>query len=269
MVISGIYKITNIITSNFYIGSSKNIYLRWADHKKPSSLKRYKSQQLYKDFVLYSLSNFRFEIIEELSENLKEREQYYIDLFKPYYNINKNVYNYSPNTNKIAISAVYMIKNTITNEVYIGSSSNVQNRWHVHRNSKNYLKYPNSLLYANVYKYGIKNFEFSILEECSKDKLLEREQFYIDKLKPEYNAAKAKSNLTAAEAAREKYKKNRDRIVEYKRNYNKSYKGNKLYYSRKCLYNGEIISFSICRRRLENLGFESPTEEAKKYLISA
>lgn len=89
MVISGIYKITNIVTGNFYIGSSKNIFLRWADHKKPSALKRYKSQQLYKDFVLYSLSNFKFEIIEELSEGLKEREQYYIGILKPYYNIKK------------------------------------------------------------------------------------------------------------------------------------------------------------------------------------
>lgn len=267
MVISGIYKITNIVTGNFYIGSSKNIYLRWADHKKPSSLKRYKSQQLYKDFVLYSLSNFKFEIIEELSGNLKEREQYYIGLLKPFYNINKNIH--KPNVNKkTTISAVYMVKNVITGEVYIGSSSNIQNRWHVHRNSTNYLKYPNSLLYTNIHKYGIKNFEFSILEECDVDKLLEREQFYIDKLKPEYNVASAKARLTITEAAREKYRKNRDRIVEYKRNYNKSYKGNKLYYSRKCLYNGEIISFSICRRRLENLGFESPTVEAKKYLIS-
>ena len=266
MVISGIYKITNIVTGNFYIGSSKNIFLRWADHKKPSALKRYKSQQLYKDFVLYSLSNFKFEIIEELSEGLKEREQYYIGILKPYYNVKKDIYKY--NKNKKSISAVYMIKNVITNEIYIGSSSNIQNRWHVHRNSINYLRYPNSLLYKNIHKYGIKNFEFSILEECSVNKLLEREQFYIDKLKPEYNIAKAKSNLTATEATREKYKKNRDKIVEYKRNYNKSYIGNKLYYSRKCLYNGEVISFSTCRKRLENLGFKSPTEEAKKYLIS-
>lgn len=266
MVISGIYKITNIITGNFYIGSSKNIYLRCADHKKPSSLKRYKSQQLYKDFVLYSIQNFKFEIIEELSENLKGLEQYYINLLKPYYNIKRDIYKY--NKNKKSISAVYIIKNAITNEIYIGSSSNVQNRWHVYKNSTNYLRYPNNLLYRSIHKYGIKNFEFSILEECDVNKLLEREQFYIDKLKPEYNIAKSKSNLTTAEAARERCKKNRDRIIEYKRNYNKSYAGNKLYYSRKCLYNGEVISFSTCRRRLENLGFESPTEEAKKYLIS-
>lgn len=266
-IISGIYKITNITTGNSYIGSSKNIYLRWADHKKPSSLRRYKSQQLYKDFILYSIQNFKFEIIEELSENLKEREQYYIDLLQPYYNINKNIYN-NTNKNKTPISAVYMIKNIITGDSYIGSSCSIQDRWHVHRNSKNYLKYPNNLLYLNINKYGLKNFEFSILEECGKDKLLEREQYYIDKLKPEYNIAKAKATVSIAEAARNRYKKNRDKIVEYKRNYNKSYKGNKLYYSRKCLYNGEIISFSTCKRRLENLGFKSPTAEAKKYLIS-
>lgn len=39
MVVSGIYKITNIVTGNFYIGSSKNIYLRWADREHCARLK--------------------------------------------------------------------------------------------------------------------------------------------------------------------------------------------------------------------------------------
>lgn len=32
--ISAVYKITNTITNDFYIGSSKNVKVRWIDHKK-------------------------------------------------------------------------------------------------------------------------------------------------------------------------------------------------------------------------------------------
>lgn len=79
--ISGIYKITNRITNQFYIGSSKNIFLRWKDHKKPSTIKRYKNQKLYKDFIEYGIKNFLFEIIEKtIPENLKNTEKYYIDI---------------------------------------------------------------------------------------------------------------------------------------------------------------------------------------------
>jgi len=40
-----------------------------------------------------------------------------------------------------------------------------------------------------LYKYGFSNFSLEILEYCSADLALEREQYYMDKLKPEYNIA--------------------------------------------------------------------------------
>ncbi len=88
MKISGIYKITNLETNEYYIGSSTNIKKRWAQHKAPSAWKRYSNKKLYIDFQQYGLAKFSFEILEE-TENLKEREQYYIDLLKPVYNANR------------------------------------------------------------------------------------------------------------------------------------------------------------------------------------
>ena len=35
MKISAVYRITNTVTGDFYIGSSKNVKLRWAQHKFP------------------------------------------------------------------------------------------------------------------------------------------------------------------------------------------------------------------------------------------
>ena len=82
---SGVYKITNNITGEFYIGSSKNIKKRWIYHRSPSAHKRKQNSKLYKDMASYGLDNFTFEIIEE-TDNLKEREQYWIEQLKPSYN---------------------------------------------------------------------------------------------------------------------------------------------------------------------------------------
>lgn len=45
-------------------------------------------------------------------------------------------------------------------------------------------------IYQAISKYGLKNFTLEILEYCSKDATIEREQVYIDNLKPEYNLLK-------------------------------------------------------------------------------
>lgn len=42
-------------------------------------------------------------------------------------------------------------------------------------------------IYKAIIKYGYKNFKLGILEYCSIDTILVREQYYIDLLKPEYN----------------------------------------------------------------------------------
>ena len=90
MKICGIYKITNTITGDFYIGSSKNIKQRWAAHKKPSVWKKYSNKQLYLDMQKYGLDKFVFEVIEEAEpDKLKEMEQEFIEKLQPVYN-NRN-----------------------------------------------------------------------------------------------------------------------------------------------------------------------------------
>ena len=85
MKISGVYKITNNITGDFYIGSSQNIKHRWTDHKSPSMWKLHPNSKLYKDMAEFGLDNFIFEVLEETAD-LKEKEQYYIEHLKPSYN---------------------------------------------------------------------------------------------------------------------------------------------------------------------------------------
>ena len=83
--ISGVYKVTNKITGDFYIGSSKNIKQRWAAEKSPSTWATFPGMKLYQAIISYGLENFEFEIIEE-TDKLKEREQYWIEQLSPTYN---------------------------------------------------------------------------------------------------------------------------------------------------------------------------------------
>ena len=85
--ISGVYKITNTITGDFYIGSSKDVKRRWRSHKCKSSWKKQPNNPLYLNMQKYGLDKFEFEILEEIEvDKLKETEQEFIEKLKPAYN---------------------------------------------------------------------------------------------------------------------------------------------------------------------------------------
>ena len=87
MEICAVYKITNTITGDFYIGSSKNVKQRWAVHKCQSVWKNYPNKQLYQDMRKYGVDKFELQILEEVEEDkLKETEQKFIETLKPTYN---------------------------------------------------------------------------------------------------------------------------------------------------------------------------------------
>ena len=85
--ISGVYKITNTITGEFYIGSSKDVKRRWAAHKWSSVWKNCPNNPMYLDMQKYGVDKFEMQIIAEVeSEELKEIEQQFIEKLKPTYN---------------------------------------------------------------------------------------------------------------------------------------------------------------------------------------
>lgn len=69
---------------------------------------------------------------------------------------------------------IYKITNLINNKIYIGQSVNIERRWqeHIYQNR-------NSAIHQAIKKYGIENFIFEIIEECSQSQLDEREIFWI------------------------------------------------------------------------------------------
>lgn len=84
-------------------------------------------------------------------------------------------------------SGIYQIKNIINSKVYIGSSNNIKIRWQKHKALLRHGKHQNSHLQAAWNKYGEDNFIFSIIELCNIDSLLNREQYFINTINPEYN----------------------------------------------------------------------------------
>lgn len=98
---------------------------------------------------------------------------------------------------------IYQIVNKINAKKYIGSSINVfaRKRQHFHQLRAN--KHCNPILQAAWSKYGEEAFQFDCLEICSIDSLLDKEQFWIDTIKPEYNvliiAGSPKGTIRTAE----------------------------------------------------------------------
>ena len=87
MKIIGIYKITNTVTGDFYIGSSNDVKKRWKEHKCKSKWNECPNSQLYQDMRKYGLDKFDFQVLEEVEESfLKEAEQKFIETLKPTYN---------------------------------------------------------------------------------------------------------------------------------------------------------------------------------------
>lgn len=105
---------------------------------------------------------------------------------------------------KTNISGIYQIKNLLNGKIYIGSSINCSSRYRKHFNDLLKNKHVNKILQNSWNKHKPFNFEFSIIEEISdKDKLINREQYYIDVLKPNYNICKIAGNTLGRKISNE------------------------------------------------------------------
>ena len=84
-------------------------------------------------------------------------------------------------TNGKEISGIYKITYIKTGEAYIGKSTNISTRWQNHIKTACGLEGAARTTFHNrLEQDGIWNYTFEILEEVPKDKLSEREKFYIE-----------------------------------------------------------------------------------------
>ena len=194
------------------------------------------------------------------------------------------------------ICGIYKITNTITGDFYIGSSKDINRRWTQHKRPSRWNDNPNNPLYLDMRKYGIENFVFEVIEEAEENFLKEKEQQFIEMLKPTYNQMNAKGlNIERQKEYKKEYHKTEkykeynkkyeksDKRKKYKKEYNKSDKRkkynkeyqksdkrkkyNKEYNNQLCFYNGEILTLCALSARFRRAGIPHPQIEAKKYLL--
>jgi len=85
------------------------------------------------------------------------------------------------------VSGIYQIRNLVNGKRYIGSAMNVKKRWRNHLSELRHNSHHNRHLQAAFAKYGEAAFALSVLDYAVPELLIEREQYYLDMLRPEYN----------------------------------------------------------------------------------
>ena len=76
---------------------------------------------------------------------------------------------------------IYKITNTQTDECYIGQSVDVYKRWNDHcKCGLGIDTPPGNKLYKAIQDYGLENFTFELLAECTKEELDAKEKYFIE-----------------------------------------------------------------------------------------
>ena len=92
-----------------------------------------------------------------------------------------------------SVCGIYKITNKQTGDIYIGQSVNVADRWKQHvKCGLGIDASATNKLYNNMQRYGVWNFTFEILQKCTRDKLNEKERFWIQM----YQSNKVGLNVT-------------------------------------------------------------------------
>jgi group I intron endonuclease len=110
------------------------------------------------------------------------------------------------------IRGIYKITSiTHPNKIYIGSSSNFEKRQQDHLRFLRNKKHFNRKIQNHVNKYGIEDLIFSVIENCEENILFEREQYYIDTLKPWFNLSPTARGARGVKHSAEVRRRNSER----------------------------------------------------------
>ena len=192
-ILFSIYLLYNDIDNDTYIGSTiNNVNIRFNRHKIDS----YKSNaKIHIKMKEQGVEHWWYKTLEELKDididELRIKEQEYIDKLKPSLNImksyNKKTRMKSLRDRGISVSYIFKLYNNIDDEFFIGCT--------IHDPKDELENYKNNIdgktnLNKKMQELGIDYWNIEILEEfkhISKVDLLQKQNEYIDKLNPSLN----------------------------------------------------------------------------------
>ena len=155
--VMGVYKITNKINGDCYIGQSTNVLARWDSHKGASRLKKANTYKLplMRAFRKYGINNFEFEVLENVGDSSKllELEDKYCNEINPKYNtkiLKRPLYQIDPDT--FSIIAVFKSETKAAYKTKINRAS-IYNTCINKRNGAGGFHWT----YANKYEYWREN----------------------------------------------------------------------------------------------------------------
>lgn len=162
-------------------------------------------------------------------------------------------------------TGVYQIKNKINNKFYIGSTSGTfTSRYQSHRHKLRSNQHKNNHLQSAWNKYGEKNFEFLILEQCNVEERFVREQHYIDKLNPDYNILKIAGGGIKGYKHKSETKKLISKLQSGEKHWN--YKGKFIFYNTlEKYYIGDMKSFGIEKNIIYSAVVKLTTKKINSY----
>lgn len=109
------------------------------------------------------------------------------------------------------LSGIYLITSKSTDKFYIGSATRLSARKNLHFRQLRANKHHNRHLQNIFNKYGEEDLIWSTLELVNDtSRLVEREQFWIDKLQPEINICKIAGSSLGVKRSQETKKKMKD-----------------------------------------------------------
>lgn len=106
-------------------------------------------------------------------------------------------------------SGVYILYNIFTGRKYVGSSRNLKHRRVSHFSGMKNGTHENYKIRKECATYGIDSFRWEILERCELEWLIEREQWWMDSIKPELNILLTADNHNCTETERRKESRRR------------------------------------------------------------
>jgi group I intron endonuclease len=113
-------------------------------------------------------------------------------------------------------SGIYKILNLTNNKIYVGSAVNLERRRKAHLNKLKHNSHPNYHLQNSYNLYGSGVFDFTVIEFVNIKQLIEREQYYIDVLNPEYNICPIAGNSLGRKHTKESIEKIKNNSLKRK-----------------------------------------------------